>query len=677
MAVQRSTSLPEPKALSLEPLYALLGFCALAIFWTWPVAANLNTRVPHDAGDPLLVVWILWWNAHATPFTDAWWNAPMMWPMPGAMTLSEHLVGLSLVATPLQRAGANPVTAYNVCFLLTFALSGFFAFLLGRRLTGSTFAGICAGIAFGFAPYRASQLAHIQVLSAQWMPLALLGLHAYLSTGARRWLVVFGGAWLIQALSNNYFLLFFPVLVVAWLAWFVDWRRAPGRGLAIVVTWVVASLPLLPVLLKYREVHEKLGLTRKVAEIREFSAVPASFVHAAPLMKFWREGPAHTYEQYLFTGVTVVLLALAGLGLLFVGKTRGPLTARRAPILFYALATLLMWMLALGPGGNGQDAMSPYRPYSWLLWLPGFNGLRVSSRFAMLGTLCLAMAASLAVAHLSKLTVWSDRRAGGWAGRWRALAGIVVVAGLLVDGMTRPVPVATPPGKSILPGPQHAPVIELPVDSTDVSVQAMYRSIFHGHPLVNGYSGHFPPHYNILSLSLARLDSTGLFYLARRRPLVIIVNDEFDQSRSYKGMVEGLPGIQRHGVTGAGSVFLLPAQAAPREPPAGPALQATVRDAGRFLLELDLGEPRFLSAVEFPLRRRYEDFAPRLRIETSEDGQAWTESWVGKTGGMAIEATLADPELAPMRIPLAGVRARYLRVYPASAWMKTEVTVRE
>ena len=63
-----------------------------------------------------------------------------------------------------------------------------------------------------------------------------------------------------------------------------------------------------------------------------------------------------------------------------------------------------MWVLALGPGGDGQEPASPYRPYSWLLWLPGFNGLRVSSRFAMLGTLCLAMAASLAVAHLSKLT---------------------------------------------------------------------------------------------------------------------------------------------------------------------------------------------------------------------------------------------------------------------------------
>jgi hypothetical protein len=646
---------------------ALLGFCALAVFWTWPLAASLTTRIPHDPGDPVLNVWILWWNAQTRPFTEAWWNAPMMWPMPGTMTLSEHLVGLSLVATPLQWAGSSPITAYNVCLLLTYALSGFFAFLLGRRLTGSTFAGVCAGIAFGFSPYRASQLAHIQVLSAQWMPLALLGLHGYVSTGAARWLVIFAIAWLLQALSNGYFLLFFPVLVLFWLAWFVDWRRAPGRGLAILTAWFVASLPLLPVLFKYREVHERLGLTRKVAEIREFSATAASFFHAAPLTKFWREGPADTHEQYLFTGVTVVVLALAGVALLGLKRTRGSIAANRAPILFYIAATVLMWVLAIGPGGEKLDPASPYRPYTWLLALPGFHGLRVSSRFAMLGTLCLALAASLGVGYLSKVTAV--------AGRIRILGGALVIAGLAVDGMTRPVPVVTPPQKVILPAVPQAAVVELPIDETNVSIQAMYRSIFHRRPLVNGYSGHFPPHYNVLALSLWRGDSSGLFYLARRRPLVIIVNEQFDPGRGFRTMIEEVPGIQSHGISGAGAVFLLPAQAAPREPPVEPALEARVRDAGRYLLEFDVGAPHQLSAVAFPLRRRYEELPSRLRIETSEDGHTWTEAWVGWTGGRAVEATLADPELAPMRIPLAGVRARYVRVYPASPWMRTELSV--
>jgi hypothetical protein len=227
----------------------------------------------------------------------------------------------------------------------------------------------------------------------------------------------------------------------------------------------------------------------------------------------------------------------------------------------------------------------------------------------------------------------------------------------------------------ILPGPHQAAVMELPIDNTDIGIGSMYRSMFHGRPLVNGYSGHFPPHYNVLSLSLWRGDISALFYLARRRPLIILVSDRLDQSRSFKEMIQGVPGIQNYGVSGAGTIFLLPAQAAPRDPPIGPALPASVREAGRDVLEFDVGAPRELSGVSFPLRRRYEDLAPRIRVETSEGGQTWQESWLGWTGGMAVEATLADPQLAPMRIPLAGVRARYVRVYPASGWMKAEMVV--
>ena len=75
------------------------------------------------------------------------------------------------------------------------------------------------------------------------------------------------------------------------------------------------------------------------------------------------------------------------------------------------------------------------------------------------------------------------------------------------------------------------------------------------------------------------------------------------------------------------------------------------------------------------MRHRYEDLAERIRIETSEDGNTWTESWLGWTGGLAVEGTLEDPLLAPIRIPLPAIHARYVRIYPASAWMRKEVTI--
>ena len=117
--------------------------------------------------------------------------------------------------------------------------------------------------------------------------------------------------------------------------------------------------------------------------------------------------------------------------------------------------------------------------------------------------------------------------------------------------MTRAVPVVSAPGRVILPTTQRAAVLELPLDDVDVSIRSMYRSIFHGLPLVNGYSGHFPPHYGVLSLSLWRGDTSPLFFYARRRPLVIFVDGQVKHAASFKKLIEDVPGIQSLGASGA------------------------------------------------------------------------------------------------------------------------------
>ena len=60
---------------------------------------------PHDLGDPVLNTWILWWNTQAVPFTERWWSAPIFYPVPGALALSEHLFGIAVFTAPLQFAG--------------------------------------------------------------------------------------------------------------------------------------------------------------------------------------------------------------------------------------------------------------------------------------------------------------------------------------------------------------------------------------------------------------------------------------------------------------------------------------------------------------------------------------------------------------------------------------------
>ncbi|MEO7271598.1 MAG: hypothetical protein ABI211_06285, partial [Vicinamibacterales bacterium] len=640
----------------------------LAVLWTWPLAAHLSTRVPHDLGDPLLNTWILWWNAHAVPFTATWWSPPILSPMRGALALSEHLAGLGVIATPMQLLGGSPLAAYNTCLLLSYALSGWFAYLLVARLSGSNAAGIVAGVAFATTPYRAGQLAHLQVLTSQWMPAMFLALHGYAETRRRRWLAAFALAWLLQATSNGYFLLFLPVLITLWLAWFVEWRRGPRPGLAIAATWTLASLLLLPALLEYRQVHSTLGLGRQAGEITRFSATAASFAHIPPMLRFWSPSAVPTQEDYLFPGVSGLLLILLAMAWTMWARWRSSAEAatsaptRPRALAFYVIAAMMMWACAFGPGAE-TGITSWWRPYRLLALLPGFDGLRVPARFAMPASFCVSVAAGLAIARLRPL-----------AGRAFPAVVTIALAGLFVDGAMDPMPLAPPPPRALLP-PGDAVVLELPADDARVNVAAMYRAMEHGRTLINGYSGYSPPHFTILSLALRRGDASPIAALAAGRPLAIVVNDQYDEGGDVERLVEGLPGIERFGVSSAGTVFQLAAQPRLVQPPEGPAIVFQARDAGGQQLVLDLAEPQIVRTVAFNLRWHYQELGERLRIERSDDGRVWQEAWLGWTGALAMLGAIADPQRVPIRIALPDIRTRYLRVYPAPYWMARELSV--
>ncbi|MEN3338908.1 MAG: hypothetical protein V7647_2584, partial [Acidobacteriota bacterium] len=206
--------------LSPAVLAATALYFALTIVLTWPLALHPGSLVPHDPGDPLLNVWIMSWNARVLPLTSAWWNAAQFFPAQGATAFSEHLLGLSVLTTPVILLTGNPLLAYNVAFLASFLFSALSAYALTFSIARRHDAALVAGLAFGFAPYRMSQLAHVQVLSAYWMPLALAGLHRYFDDGRGRWLVLFAGAWLLQALTCGYYFFYLSVLIGLWLLWF-------------------------------------------------------------------------------------------------------------------------------------------------------------------------------------------------------------------------------------------------------------------------------------------------------------------------------------------------------------------------------------------------------------------------------------------------------------------------
>jgi hypothetical protein len=203
----------------------------------------------------------------------------------------------------------------------------------------------------------------------------------------------------------------------------------------------------------------------------------------------------------------------------------------------------------------------------------------------------------------------------------------------------------------------------------------MYRAMTHRLPLVNGYSGHIPPHYGILSLALRRGDPSVMTELARGRPLIIVVNPAYDPDRRFRRLVEGLAGVEARGGSNAGMIYVLPASAAASAAPSSDPWPIQSRTVRRFEVELDLGVVRTVRTVGFPLRWHYGELDTRIRIQGSEDGTMWSTVWESWTGGPSLAAAFVNPLEAPVRLTVPDVRMRYVRVYPAAVWLQRDVNV--
>ena len=596
-------------------------YAGLTGLYVWPLVRAFGSRLPGDTGDPGLNSWILWWNAHAIPLTERWWNAPAFFPLRGAFALSETLLGVAPLTSPLQWMGANAVVAYNVAYLFSFIAAALAAHALARHLTGSHGAALLAGVAFGFNPYRAAQVFHIQMLMSFWMPLGLLALHRFLERRQRRDLLLFAVCWLMNGFTTGYFLFFFSVLVACWIAWFVRTWRDAG---AIVVTIGLASLPLLPWLVGYARHQASFGLSRGVGEIEFFSADVSAIWATSPfvwLPSHWTIPPRP--EGELYPGVVILVLAIiGGFVALRDDDTRPPgHTNHRSP-----RQRLRLWLMASGTlvaiialvssirggwqitfAGISLSTNHPFKTVTTAFWLfvaagvthPHLvNGWRRRSTllFYVLAALVMFVFALGPLAHAFGARflyvapyAWLMQLPGGHAlrvparfatlvalcltqaaaltlvrlarGQPRASVLAVLLLAVALDGWVPKLKTEPVPSPVDLAGlDRGAALLELPSSDLYADTGAMLRATRHGHALVNGYSGYQPPHYGFVHTGLQDLDAGVFGALQEFGPLLVFVDRARDEAGRYQQFVAGVPDAALVRDTTAGLVFRLPAR---------------------------------------------------------------------------------------------------------------------
>ena len=505
-----------------EAALVLGGFTCLTLVLSYPLILEFGDPLPSDLGDPLLNAWILAWDSQR--LLDGFlglWQAPIFYPYPDTLAYSEHLLGIAVLVAPVQWLFDNLVLTYNVGFVLSYVLAGSGMYLLVRSLTGQRWAATLAGLAFAFCPYRAMQIPHLQVLMAGWMPVGLWGLHRYHVGGKRAALAVFAVAFLLQGLSNGYYLYFFtlPVAIVGGYS-LLRPRRARRRVfLDFGVTALAIAGVLMPVAMVYYEVRQGQGLVRGIDEIVSYSADLASYFHADPALFVWGGWLARgTPEAQLFAGMTLMLLVGATLltvagaspavhALRLEQRTGMPL---RTLVGLYAGIALAALLLSLGPEARSWGiSFFPVSPYQLAMWLvPGLDGLRVPARLAMVVYLGLSVLAGIGVA------AWFPR----FSAKFRTVLGLTLAVLILLEGYRGPFPLEELPRARqsfdtviynwLADSPAGA-VLELPLQArhrnqdTNHTLQYQYRTLEHGHPIINGFSGYQTPLVGFLPVAPA------------------------------------------------------------------------------------------------------------------------------------------------------------------------------
>lgn len=485
----------------------LLGFGALAVIATWPVARDFGTFItaPLPGNDQLGYLFDFRYSAeHGIPVIRDYVQGEVAVPFGRPASAAANLTLIATIGpAALITKVAGPIVAYNVLTLAGLALSGAAMYLLVRWLGLGRGPAVWAGLVFVLFPYHLfAATAFVTVVPYEFLPLVLLALVAWTVRPG-----VATGAGVVAAialcwLTFPYFGAMAIVMAAVGLAvaFALHGRRdgwaAGGRRLAGLTAGVLAGVaaPLF-IIAAINSGGATGALARDPADLAILGAEVSDYVVPQANNPFlggivgpeWAAHGSVGGERLAFVGWVTAALALAGVAAAIACRRRlAPRLAAVALIAVPAVVVLVAFSLR-----------SPYELWgshtfpSRLLY-EVFDFVRAPGRFVVAVMVCLCALGAVGL-HLIGARM-------GTVGRHALVAGAIVLSGAEL-GMGLPLPVTPPTFLGDRPAEQQpswqwlrahpgGAVMEYPeVGNTSVSRYYMYGWAVHGHPIVNAVHG--------------------------------------------------------------------------------------------------------------------------------------------------------------------------------------------
>jgi hypothetical protein len=235
---------------------------------------------------------------------------------------------------------------------------------------------------------------------------------------------------------------------------------------------------------------------------------------------------------------------------------------------------------------------------------------------------------------------------------------------------------------------------------------AIYRSLHHGRPIVNGYSGYVPPFYLPFVWAMNDFQFSALSEISRGQVIGIAVNRQTSQAARSEEALSRMAGVSRVASDERWSAFVIQVPGLHDERLGGnipmKSISANRNDEdvkrmtdgridtawsgggnqiGDEQLRIDLGKEQTIGGLVFSMGAFSFGFPRYLQIDVSSDQVEWRPAWAGRPAVNTVHAAVTDPDVVPLTINVGEIKGRYIRIQqtgsaPGIPWWIAELSVR-
>lgn len=513
--------------------HPLCLYSIIAVICTYPLAFKFN-QLFGPASDNQLFIWNFWWFKHAIfdLHTNPFYTNYLFWPDGISLffRISPPLNGmLALLLAPVF----GMFGAYNVLIFLTYILSAFNAFLLGKYFGLSKIAAFIVGIYFAFNPYQYgySQY-HLNVVSVQFIPLFVLYLFKYRESYKFKYIII---ASVIMAIIfyYDYFPFIYCCVILLLFAFYVRADKSV-QSLAKYILMLAAVLGICIVLISpfmIPSLREIIG--------QNYISLGGADRYVVDLCGFFIPQEGHWLRRILpninlinieypfgpwFLGYFSVLLVLYAI---FKAKFKNKG--------FFIVISLTGILLALGSYPHVFKKPMPFipLPYHLIEHIPIINAARTPARFAFL----IYFGLSILVGFGSQALIDKGKQNGRLFMRKVVPLGIIIV--LIADFFMAPFPMSTFAAPTfyneIRDDPTDYGIMNLPLGSGERRFMAL--QITHQKPICGGFLARFSPKY---WADMMKINYLSPDYLISKKIKYVILHREYTTQANYDTFMKTL-----------------------------------------------------------------------------------------------------------------------------------------